>query len=156
MRGNLSFKTLANALDDAESLMDTGYTKSGNWTLGQMCRHLRLTIECNMNGYPKWMTILGFPLRPFLRFFLLSRLLNGDSPAGIKTAKVFVPAENLNDKDELMALKDCIAMFMESTEPMHAHPGFGKMTKREFEAFHAAHAAHHFRFLTPRYTAHSD
>ena len=115
--------------------------------LGQICRHVRLTIEANMSGYPWWMSLLGYPLRPFLRWFMLPRLLRGNSPSGVKTAAMFVPPTGLNDTAEVEAFAECVRRFLEYQGQLHPHPGFGKLDQDEFNRFHAAHAAHHLSFL---------
>lgn len=147
MRRDLTFEFLNQAVEESESLLCDGYSKSGNWTLAQIACHLRLTIEKNMLGYPRWMVIVGYPLRPFLRRLVLPKLLAGNSPNGFRTAGIFVPPENLDDVSELDKFKKCVESFTESDQPLHAHPGFGDMSKDEFNHFHAAHAAHHLSFL---------
>ena len=149
MRRILKFEFLDDAIDECERLLENGYTRSGDWSLAQICCHLRLTIEHNMGGYPTWMKILGYPLRPILRRFMLPRLLAGNSPNGIRTPGVFVPPDNGIDEDEVDQFRRCIEKFMSSNGPMHAHPGFGKMSNEKFNRFHAAHAAHHLSFLHP-------
>ena len=153
MRRNLKFDILDEAIAESEFLLKNGYTQSGNWSLAQICCHLRLTIESNMNGYPRWMVIFGYPLRPILRWLILPKLLGGDSPSGIRTAGIFVPPESLDDANEVDQLKKCVATFLEAEEPMFDHPGFGTMTNEEFNQFHAAHAAHHLSFLHPTQNA---
>jgi hypothetical protein len=148
-RRKLIFTNLDEALLEAKQLLKEGYAMTGKWSLGQICFHMRTTIEANMNGYPKWMTALGYPLRPFLRWLALPRLLSGKSPKGIKTAGMFVPPGHLDDAKEVELLNECVSKFLACSEPMHAHPGFGRMSKEEFVEFHAAHAAHHLSFLSP-------
>ena len=150
MRRKLKFENLNDAIEESESLLKTGYTMSGNWTLAQICCHLRLTIERNMTGYPRWMVVLGFPLRPLLRWLVLPKLLAGDSPAGVPTAGIFVPPNEIDDGMEAEQLKKCVAKFLDSDQAMHSHPGFGSMSNEEFSHFHAAHAAHHLGFLQPQ------
>lgn len=150
MRRQLQLERLQDAIAECECLLRNGYTPSGKWTLAQICCHLRLTIESNMDGYPLWMTMLGYPLRPILRWLMLPRLLHGNSPSGVKTAGMFLPTNDLDDTVELGRFKDCVARFVDSSRPMHAHPGFGNMTHEDFERFHAAHAAHHLSFLHPQ------
>lgn len=149
MRRDLNFERLGDAVGEARSLLESGYTQAGNWTLGQVCRHMRLTIESNMQGYPGWMSVLGYPLRPLLRRFALPMLLAGNSPKGIRTAGMFVPPANLDDAQEVDRFQECVAAFLASDHPMHPHPGFGAMTNEGFHRFHAAHAAHHLGFLHP-------
>ncbi|MEL7500609.1 MAG: DUF1569 domain-containing protein [Planctomycetota bacterium] len=149
MRRNLVFNCLNQAIGECESLLKNGYTKSGNWSLAQICCHVRLTMERNMNGYPRWMVVLGYPLRPLLRWLALPKLLAGKSPKGIRTAGIFIPADDLDDATEFERFRKCVSKFLDSVEPMHAHPGFGAMSNEEFNHFHAAHAAHHLGFLHP-------
>lgn len=151
-RRPLQLKGLPDVIAECEQLLRTGYTKSGNWTLAQICRHIRLTIESNMDGYPIWMTVLGYPLRPILRRIALPKLLSGNSPNGIPTAGMFVPPGGLDDSAEVERLKDCVTRFVASSAPLHGHPGFGNMTHDQFNQFHAAHAAHHLSFLHPQMT----
>ena len=153
MRRQLTFADLSDAIRECELLHAQGYVRNGNWSLGQICCHLRLTIDANLNGYPIWMTVIGYPLRPFFRWLLLPRLLAGNSPSGFKTAGIFVPPEELRDAQEIELLKDCIACFFSSDKPLNAHPGFGRMTRDQFHQFHVAHAAHHLGFLSPADTA---
>lgn len=150
MRRELLLSSLDDVVEECRDLLESGYKARGNWTLGQMCRHIRVTMEANMHGYPRWMTTLGLPLRPVLRTFVLPRLLRGNSINGVKTAGMFVPPKDLDDATELDKLEVCVHEFKDSTSTLHAHPGFGRMDKERFNSFHAAHAAHHLSFLEAR------
>ncbi len=147
MRRELELKNLIEAVEECRALYESGYEATGKWSLGQMCNHIRLTIESNMSGYPKWMTILGYPLRPVLRRFALPRLIAGRSINGVRTAGMYVPSSGLEDAIELDKFEQCVEQFLNSTGALHPHPGFGKMSREEFNCFHAAHAAHHLSFL---------
>ena len=148
MRRNINFSNLEEVIAECNSLLAAGYVRHGNWSLGQVCCHLRLTIDANLHGYPKWMTILGYPLRPLLRRFVLPKLLAGNSPSGVPTAGMFVPGGDLKDEQEVEQLKECIDRFLAHNGLLHAHPGFGKMTKGKAINFHSSHAAHHISFLS--------
>ena len=147
MRRELILNNLDEALVECRRLHQSGYEAKGKWSLGQICNHIRLTMESNMRGYPKWMTAMGYPLRPVLRKLALSRLLAGRSINGVRTAGRFVPDSGLDDAGELELFERCVKDFTNSTEPLHAHPGFGNMSRDKFNNFHAAHAAHHLSFL---------
>lgn len=149
MRRELIFDDLDDAVAECRRLLDNGYQQYGAWTLGQMCQHIRLTMEANMRGYPTWMSALGLPLRPALRRFALPRLLAGKSINGVRTAGMFVPPAGLDDASELGAFVACVEEFKAGTGPLHPHPGFGRMTREEFNRFHAGHTAHHLSFLAP-------
>lgn len=148
MRRELTLDTLDAVLQECDKLLSDGYKRNGRWSLGQMCNHLRLTIESNMHGYPRWMTLLGMPLRPILKRVALPRLLKGKSINGVKTAGMFVPSEGLDDAEELRKFRECIEAFQSTDTPLHPHPGFGRMSHEQFERFHAAHSAHHLSFLS--------
>lgn len=149
-RRDLRLNTLGDAVSECERLLRSGYTPAGNWSLAQICVHLRLTMEANMRGYPVWMTVLGLPLRPILRRFALPRLLAGNSINGVRTAGMFVPPDHLDDAQELAKFERCVREFEQAEGPLHAHPGFGRMPHEQFARFHAAHAAHHLSFLAPK------
>jgi len=149
MRRELILNSLDETISECRRLLENGYQPTGNWNLAQMCSHLRLTMEANMHGYPAWMTVLGMPLRPLLRWLALPRLLAGKSINGMRTAGMFVPLDNLVDMAELEKFEKCVCEFQQSTRTLHPHPGFGRMSREQFNQFHAAHAAHHLSFLIP-------
>ncbi len=86
----LELKDLDEVLSECRSLHQMGYRRMGKWSLAQICRHLRMTFDSSIDGYPLWMSFFA-PLRPFIRRMMLPRLLRGDSPKGIPTAPMFAP-----------------------------------------------------------------
>jgi len=147
-RRALKFDSLDDAVEEARRLLEQGYQPSGNWSLGQACRHLRITQDASIDGYPRWMAISA-PLRPMIRWLLLSRLLQGSSPAGLPTAPQYAPPADVEDEREFLAYAESVTRFMNHEGYLHPHPGFGKLDQTTLERFHAAHAAHHFGFLLP-------
>lgn len=147
-RRKLNFEKLEQAVAECHRLLDSGYQKAGKWSLADACEHIRLTIESNMQGYPWWMS-LAAPIRPIMRAMMLPRLLRGDSPAGLPTAGMFVPSGNATDRDEVEAFEKCVDSFRRYDGKLYPHPGFGSMSKDQFEHFHASHMAHHLGFLLP-------
>ena len=146
-RRRLQFAHLGDSVAECQELLKSGYTRAGNWSLGQACRHLRLTYDASIDGYPTWMSLFA-PVRPLMRRLLLPRLLRGDSPAGISTVSIFVPPADLIDTEEVLAYSASIERFQRHDGHLHPHPGFGRLEHSAFEQFHAAHAAHHLGFLT--------
>ena len=143
---NLKFDDLAAAVEEADSLLQSGYEKHGNWTLGQTCRHLCLVQDPSIDGYPKWISLFAF-MRPLMRRFFLGRLMHGNSPRGIPTASIFVPPRDLDDQAEVAKFRDSVARFKSHQGEFAPHPAFGRMNRNDLEGIHAAHAAHHLRFL---------
>ena len=144
----LQFANLQAASDEAQSLLQSGYDRCGNWSLAQICRHLRLVQDPSIDGYPRWMSLFAF-LRPVMRRTLLPRLMQGNSPIGIPTSPVFVPPAELDDADEVLLFHRSVDRFKSHQGNYAAHPGFGRMDRDALETLHAAHAAHHLRFLKP-------
>ncbi len=144
----LRFGDLLEAKEEARALLERGYTCRGNWTLGQICRHLCLVQDPSIDGYPAWMSLFAF-LRPAMRRFLLPRLMSGDSPKGIRTSRAFVPADELDDASEVARFSESVKRFREHQGAHAPHPAFGRMERHALERLHAAHAAHHLRFLLP-------
>lgn len=145
----LTFDNLEQAANEAECLLSEGYVVCGNWTLGQICRHLRLVQDPSVDGYPSWTKLLAF-LRPIMRRVLLPRALSDDPPRGIRTLGVFEPGDSVDDALEVKQFLASIDRFKQHSGDFHPHPAFGRLSREEFEAVHAAHAAHHLRFLQPK------
>lgn len=144
----LHFDDLNAAVEEARSLLNSGYNRSGNWSLGQICRHLMLVQDPSVDGYPKWMSLFAF-LRPLMRHFLLPKLLGGDSPRGIRTASTFMPPTDVDDAAEVEAFAESVKRFHQYRGEYAPHPAFGRMGRDQIEEIHSAHAAHHLRFLSP-------
>ena len=144
----LRFEDLVLASQEAESLLGSGYQKRGNWSLGQICRHLREVQDMSIDGFPKWMSMLFF-LRPIMRRALLPRLMRGDSPIGVRTLPQLVPPGDLDDAQEVAALAASVERFLSFEGEYPPHPAFGKMSRDQLTTLHCTHAAHHLRFLEP-------
>ncbi len=142
----LRFVELDDAIAEARHLLESGYRRTGKWSLGQICRHLRLVQDPSVDGYPGWFSLFAF-LRPVMRRFFLSRILQGDSPVGIPTSKNFVPPSGLEDRVEVDRLAQSVSRLTTHEGRFHAHPAFGRLDREKLLQVHAAHAAHHLRFL---------
>jgi hypothetical protein len=142
----LQFNNLGAAVDDARQLSASGYVRNGNWSLGQICRHLVLVQDPSIDGYPAWMSLFA-PLRPLVRRLLLPKVLSGDSPRGIRTAPMFVPPDDLEDATEVEAFATSVAHLLDHSGNFAPHPGFGRLPREKILEIHTAHAAHHLRHL---------
>ena len=141
----LALASLNDAVTEAKSLLAKGYVQQGNWSLGQICRHLCLVQDPAIDGYPKWFSLFA-PLRPLMRFLMLKKILSGQSPH-IRTISNFVPAEGLDDAAEVATYEKSVARIKAHEGKFYPHPGFGNLPRETLFQFHAAHAAHHLRFL---------
>lgn len=145
----LELRCLDDVVSEIQKLSQTGYEISGNWTLGQICRHLTLDIQSCMDGYPKWVYLFA-PLRPVIRKLFLPKILRFESPSGVKTMGKFVPPADLADEQEANAYKAQVERFSGFDGPFHTHPGFGFNQREDLETIYSAHAAHHLSFLAPK------
>jgi hypothetical protein len=145
----LELKDLDEVLSECRSLHQMGYRRMGKWSLAQICRHLRMTFDSSIDGYPLWMSFFA-PLRPFIRRMMLPRLLRGDSPKGIPTAPMFAPPADLDDAKEIEILTASIHRLQNHQGDFKPHPGFGRMDSEQMKRFHTVHSAHHLGFLVPK------
>ncbi len=145
----LKFETLDEAAQEASRLLESGYVRSGNWSLGQICRHLTLVQNPSIDGYPFWLSLFA-PLRPVMRWWLLPKLLDIDSQPRIRTIKAFMPPDDSDDTFEVDRFHRSVDRMMDHTAPFAPHPAFGRVPRQTILQIHAAHAAHHLRFLQPQ------
>ena len=100
-RRELDFSTYNDVIAELDSLQSTGYQQLGQWTLGQICRHLSYYLRGSLEGFVfklPWV-VRKFVGRPLLKRVLTTRHI----PAGNRTipASVFESVE-----DEAAAVAD--------------------------------------------------
>jgi hypothetical protein len=144
----LSFSQLEDAVQEAERLLDGGYRRYGQWSLGQICRHCREVQEMSLRGFPRWMLMFAW-LRPVMRKTLLPRIMRGESPIGLPTAPWLVPRPDLDDREEVLAFVESAQRLRDHLGDYFPHPGFGQLGREGLLKLYTAHAAHHLRFLQP-------
>ena len=76
------------------------------------------------------------------------KFLNKEIPAGFKSTASFVPGETTTEEG-LKQLKDAIER-MQNESTRAAHPGFGEISRDEWDEFHKRHAEMHMSFLVDR------
>ncbi len=52
-RRSLHFSNFAEVIADAESLLDAGWQRQGQWDLAQVCDHLAAWLTFPMDGFPR-------------------------------------------------------------------------------------------------------
>ncbi len=148
-RRPLSFATLSDIMPDVDRLL-LGYTKAGNWSLGQVCQHLARVFRYTIEGSPEpGPNVLEERARSVLKRRLLS--------SGVMAAGVEVPnnpalplsAGELDERTEAEALRLAIAAFEHHPGPFAAHPLLGQLDALETMRFHCVHSAHHLSNLIP-------
>lgn len=146
-RRELDYQSYAELLADADRLSAGPVKTLGNWSAGQIFRHLALVFNGSIDGYT-----VRFPwyFRILAKLFK-KKLISGSMPAGFnlpsKGGETLMPA--LTSAEEGLAeLHDAVARL--EREPGRAwHPMFGNLSKEEWDKIHLHHASLHMSFLVP-------
>lgn len=145
-RRALTFTSLDRVMPDVDTLLE-GYTRVGNWSLGQVCNHLSRTLQGSVDGFSfqaPW--LIRKTLAPI---FFRRMMRSGSMPAGAPGPKQLVPSPGLDDRAEAEALRGALRLYAAHTGPLAVHPFFGKLTNEEWTRLHCIHSALHLSFLLP-------
>jgi len=146
VRRPLEFTSLDQVMPEVDRLLQ-GYTRQGNWSLGQMCQHLTISIRGSLEGFEgKGPWLLRVALGPTIKKQILR---SGKVREGIKPPGFFLPGTDLDDRAEAEAYRAALRFFSMHTGPLADHPVFGRMTYAEWDHLHRIHAAHHLSFVHP-------
>jgi Protein of unknown function (DUF1569) len=146
-RRQLHFDTPADILADVERLNQGPVKALGNWSGGQILKHLALV----MNG-----SIDGIPTRPPWAMRLLGRLLKKRAlrkgmPPGYQhkgeAARAIVPPPT-SWEEGLTLFRQAIHRLQTETK-REPSPFLGPMTREEWDQLHCRHAELHLSFLLP-------
>ncbi len=147
-RRKLDFKSLNEVVADADRLSSGAVTTLGNWSAGQIFRHLATAYNGSIDGFK---ATFPWPMR-FMARLLKNKLINGAMPPGIKVPAQFaneVMPEPTSTEDGLAQLRAAVARL--EREPKRAkHPVFGELSKEEWQKVHLMHANLHMSFLVPQ------
>lgn len=116
----------------------------GNWSPGQIFEHIARTLDMSIDGAD---FALPAPVRWAMSLLMKRKFLYGQLPAGFKSTDAFVADDGITAEAGLASLER--AMARQQQESQRAmHPGFGQITRAEWDAFHLRHAELHMSFLT--------
>jgi hypothetical protein len=146
-RRRLHFDNVAAIVDEATQLHSAGYRSLGQWSLGQVCGHLAILMECSLDGFP-----FKMPLRyRLLGRVIKKRLLRRGMPTGITfpaaAVRTLKPPE-VSDEEGLARLRQAVDR-LQNESPREPSPVLGPMTAEAWRAFHCRHAELHLSFLDP-------
>ena len=150
-RRPLQFDCLRDSVTEIRRLNESGYTKAGNWDLGQMCQHLSKTTRIAIEGAP---FNLPFFLKPIARWLLSDKIMKGQ-PTGLPliTVREFQPESNPDAGEAIDEYEALVNQVLdEKTKLLPQHPVFGKFEEHQWKKFFAWHAAHHLSYLIPHQT----
>jgi hypothetical protein len=146
-RRPLSFDTFDQAIHEIERLQVCGYQKTGNWTLGQMCQHLALSMERPMEGITSRAPLPIRLLGPMMRkSFFRARSMR----AGFRIPPPLRPEDAVDELREVYRLIAALRRIELFPGPFPRHPVLGKLSLTQWRDLQLIHTAHHLSFLIPK------
>ena len=132
LQRTLYFDSHYDVLDEVRNLSDSGYSRVGNWTLGQMCNHLAEGIEMTLRT-----RVPDFVERPFVAIFLKLQFLGriGDL-LGLRIPTTLPQNEPIPDSSGIESLNASL-LRLDSSK------------RAALMRFHLWHGQHHLSFLIP-------
>jgi hypothetical protein len=144
-RRSLSFASEDEAIADVTTLR-RGYTRSGAWTLPQICWHLDQTIQMRMKPGP---FPPNTPEQDARREILQDVLSTGKLPSGIVAPDAIVPAPDCGEQ-HVGAFLATLEKFKSFPGPIAPHRLFGHLSDADARRLNLIHVAHHLSYLTPK------
>jgi hypothetical protein len=149
-RRELTFLDYADVIAEIDRLASRGYERTGQWTLGQVCRHLSYYMRGSLEGYP---FRLPWIIRKLIGGRLLRKLLSdAPMPSGKPTVPASRPPDHVPEERAVAEARELLERLRAHTGPVHPSPIFGTLTPEQARALHLKHAAHHLGFLVPKET----
>lgn len=146
-RRQLKFNTLDDILAELERLNQSKLRPLGNWSAGQILRHLAVPMDWCLDGAkvtaPWYVRLFGW--------FMKNRFLRNPMPAGFAlpeaTAKYLVPEET--SWEEGLRLVRASIQRLKAESQRHPSPFLGELTREQWDQLHCRHAELHLSFLVP-------
>jgi hypothetical protein len=144
-RRQVRYESLDAIMPDVERLL-AGHRTVGNWSVGQMCRHVGLILRASVD------LPASTQFDPAMRFDEAkgrAALELGVILEGLPTGGPFVPPEGLDDREEAEGLRAAIGHYKAAPGPVISHPLLGPMSRPEWDRMSCHQAAHHLSFAVP-------
>jgi hypothetical protein len=146
-RRSLHFDDLDEVVAEVQRLHENGYTKLGNWSLGQCCNHLaqamNLTVDRYSFRFPPPISAINRAL-----FFKTSWVPPLLGKLSLPTLPGFAQTEPVDDTEGMNRLIDSVGRVQAASDAdLQPNPLMGRLTKDQWERFHAFHAQRHLGFL---------
>ena len=143
-RRELHYDSLDDLLRDAERVAGDDVTMVGNWSAGQVMRHLAITIDYSIDGFPfqfPWM------LRKLLKTVMKRRFLTKPLSSGFKApdyASSVIP--DPVSPDEGLAELQTAVQRLKNESKRAPHPGLEALSVDQWNQFHLRHSELHMSF----------
>lgn len=148
-RRKVRYQSHDEVLAECERFAADGYRQLGNWSLGQVAKHLSAAMTTALDGFPGR---VAWPMRIAAQILFKKKVLSGPMRPGFKLppkfAKALIP-DTTGDAEGIEALRAVVRRW--KTEPQrHPHGFFGKLTPAEWDQLMLNHSALHMSFLVPK------
>ena len=142
-RREVRYETMEELLEDVKNYSGTDVKMIGNWSQGQIFKHLADTMDLSIDGFGMKFPL---PLRIFVKLFMKNKFLYKAIPSGFKAPDQFQPDETSTEEGVELITKAIARQQEDSNRALH--PGFGTLTLEEWTQFHLRHAEMHMSFMT--------
>jgi hypothetical protein len=148
-RRKLDFRSGEEVIEEINRLRESGYTKTKNWNLTQICQHLSGTMKGGMDGF-------GFRLPRILRATVIKwgfdyALKKRKLISGAPTFSFLRPkADDGEDRDSV--IDECIDTIKRAETfdgSLEKYALLDNLKVEDWRDFMWIHAAHHLAFLVP-------
>ena len=146
-RRTVRYESFDELLAEVEQFANLPTRTLGNWSVGQIYKHMALAIDAIIHGDPFSVTA---PVQWLLRVFLKKRMLTRTLDPGFqlpKKAASMIPAP-ISTAEGLDLLRAAVRR-IQSTDTRSLHGGFCKITNEEWDAFQFRHCEMHMSFIVP-------
>ena len=150
-RRTLQFNSLDEILAEVERLNQGKVRAIGNWSPGQVLKHLTVPMTWCLDGAqvtaPWYIRVFGW--------FVKNRFLTKPMPAGFAlpkaTEEYLVPGATTWEEG-LQAIRAALAR-LKAESQRHPSPFLGVLTREQWDQLHCRHSELHLSFLIPELPA---
>jgi len=147
-RRQLHFNSIEDIVADVEQLAKWKEIRSlGNWSPGQILKHLTIVMNGSVDGVPRMMS--GFK-QFMIRLLFKNKFLKSPMPPGFElpaSASALLPPPT-SLEEGLDGFRRAAKRLQTETQ-RHAHPALGPLTAEEWNQLHCRHSELHLSFLVP-------
>ena len=146
-RRELHFHTLQDCLADAEHMSQVEVRCLGNWSLGQILKHVAEGMHSSIDGSRFKPPLLFRLIGPFFKKRILTKRMTAGFQLPADAAKVLVPGDT-STEEGLKALRLAVER-LQKEDNRAPSPFLGMLTREESDQVHLRHAELHLSFVVP-------
>ena len=148
-RRTLEFKSLDEAVADAERLASGETRTTGNHSFAQILKHLALTHDMATGKIvPPRPPFIMRMLMPVLKHLILRGPVKPGFKLPADAEAVFWPDGDIDVQEALQHLRESVENY-KTQGPLAVHPVFGKLPRETNEHLNRSHCAMHLSFVHP-------